>query len=75
MGCSLDKDYTLAILADCVKRNRGISHFAILPYFSDQGRQIKRQRMLAKLGIEAIYYPEGDFAAVGQLLRYMVQSA
>ncbi len=71
VGCSLDKDYTLDILRDCVKRNQNISHFAILPCFANQYRQIERQKMLSKLGIEPIYYPEGDFEAVGQLLRYV----
>ena len=71
VGCSLDKDYTLDILRECVKNNHSISHFAIIPYYSNLEHQVKRQRKLTKLGIEAIYYPEGDFDAVGQLIHYL----
>ena len=71
VGCSLNKDFTLDILRECVKSNHNISHFAILPYISDVERQVMRQRKLTKLGIEAIYYPEGDFEAVGQLIHYL----
>lgn len=71
LGCSLDKDYTLDILEECVERDRNISHFAILPYLLDEEQQKVRQRRLTKLGIEAIYYPEGDFQAVGQLISYL----
>lgn len=71
VGCSLDKDYTLDILKECVEHNHGISHFAIVPYLSNQGQQVKRQRKLTRHGIEAIYYPEGDFGAVGQLIQYL----
>lgn len=70
-GCSLDKDYTLDILKECVKQNPNISHFAIVPYLSNPKQQIKWQRKLTKLGIEAIYYPEGDFRAVGKLIHYL----
>lgn len=72
VGCSLEKDYTLDILRECVKCNHNISHFAILPYLSNLEQQVKRQRKLTKFGIEAIYYPEGDFEAVGQLIHYLV---
>ena len=71
VGCSLDKDYTLDILKECVKQNPNISHFAIVQYLSNQKQQIKWQRKLTKLGIEAIYYPEGDFEAVGKLIHYL----
>lgn len=71
VGCSLDKDYTLDILRECVKHNHSISHFAIVPYYSNPKQQVMRQRKLTKLGIEAIYYPEGNFEAVGQLIHYL----
>ncbi len=71
VGCSLDKDYTLDILEECVEHDHSISHYAILPYFSNPEQQVKRQRKLTRLGIEAIYYPEGDFEAVGRLIHYL----
>lgn len=71
VGCSLDKDYTLEILEECIKKNHNISHFAIVPYSRDNKKQVLRQRELTRLGIEPIYYPEGDYKAVDKLINYL----
>ena len=71
VGCSLEIDRTLEILCDCVKKYERISHYAILPWSKDKKIQIVRSRQLIKMGIEPIYYPEGDFEAVGKLLSYL----
>ncbi|MBD5128365.1 MAG: hypothetical protein HDT43_00340 [Ruminococcaceae bacterium] len=71
LGCSLEQDRTLEILEECVKKNHSITHYAILPYFSDSIKQIKRNSILSKYGIEPIFYPEGDFQAVNKLLIYL----
>lgn len=73
VGCSLKRDYTLEILEECIKQNRAISHFAIVPYPSESDKQIKNRRDLTRLGIEPIYYPEGDFQAVNQLIGYLAE--
>lgn len=73
VGCSLDKDYTLEILEECIQQNSSISHFAIVPYPCDSNKQIKRKRELTRLGIEPIYYPEGDFQAVNKLINYLAE--
>lgn len=31
LGCSLEKDYTLDILEECIENNKSISHYAIVP--------------------------------------------
>lgn len=54
-----------------MKNNPGISHFAILPYFADKSKQIKRNRELSKLHINPIFYPEGDYEAVNQILHFI----
>lgn len=71
IGCSLDNDRTVEILEESVKNNSGISHFAILPYFSDESAQIKRNRELSRLHINPIFYPEGDYEAVSQILHFI----
>lgn len=71
VGCSLDIDRTLMILCDCVKKYQRISHYAIVPWNKDKRKQLMRARQLIKMGIEPIYYPEGDFEAVGKLLSYL----
>lgn len=71
VGCSLERDYTLDILEECIEQNRSISHYAIVPYPTESNKQIERNREMARLGIEPIYYPEGDFYAVNQLIGYL----
>ncbi len=71
VGCSLEKDITLEILKECVVENRGMSHYAIVPYLSDNKLQIIRHRKLTSLCIEPIYYPEGDYACVNKLISYL----
>ena len=71
VGCSLNKDYILDILEECNQQNCSLSHFAIVPFPSNHNDQIKRNRELARLGIEPIYYPEGDYQAVGKLINYL----
>lgn len=71
IGCSLEQDRTLEILEECVKQNHSITHYAILPFFSDSMKQIKRNSILSKYGIEPIFYPEGDYDAVSKLINYL----
>ena len=73
VGCSLDKDYTLDILEECVKENKSISHYAIVPYPCEKAQQIEKNRYFTRLGIEPIYYPEGDYKAVDQLINYLAE--
>lgn len=71
LGCSLEQDQTLEILEECAKNNPSISHYAIIEYPSDPNLQIKRNRQLAKLGIEPIYYPDGEYDSVEKLLSFI----
>lgn len=71
VGCSLDKDYTLEILKECIERNPHISHYAIVPYLTNEKQQVLRQREYTSWGIEPIYYPERNYQAVGKLVNYL----
>lgn len=73
VGCSLDSDRTLDVLLDCIKQKNRISHFAIVPWVNDEGKRISRSRWFTNLGIEPIYFPEGDFDSVKKLLRYLAK--
>ena len=73
VGCSLESDNVLEILQECIENNSAVSHYAIVPYPSNADKQIRRKRELSRLGIEPIYYPEGDFQAVKQLLGYIAE--
>lgn len=74
LGCSLERDYTLDILEESVQQNHSISHFAILSCPSDDRRKIQRNNELAKLGIQPIYYPEGDHQALNKLIYFIAES-
>ncbi|MCI8650729.1 MAG: hypothetical protein HFG20_11510 [Anaerotruncus sp.] len=73
IGCSLEKDYTLEILEECVQQNHNITHYGILPCPADPLIRIQRNSVLAKLGIEPIYYPEGDYQAINKLLHFIAE--
>lgn len=73
VGCSLDRDYTLEVLEECVQQKPSISHYAIVPYLLDSDQRIQRNRELSKLGIEPIFYPEGDYQAVNRLIHYLAE--
>lgn len=74
IGCSLERDYTLEILEESVQQNHSISHFAILPCPLDDRVKIQRNNELARLGIQPIYYPEGDYQAISKLLHFLSES-
>lgn len=73
LGCSLEQDQTLEILEECIQNNRSISHYAIIEMPSDPILRIKRNQQLAKLGIEPIYYPEGEHDSVEKLLSFLAE--
>lgn len=73
VGCSLEFDRTLDILCECVENDERISHYAIVPWIEDENRRVQRNRHLMKLGVEPIYFPEGDYNSVRKLLRYLAE--
>lgn len=73
IGCSLTKDRTLDILAKCLKRNNKLKHYAIVELPKDEDEEIKQRNHLTALGIEPIYFPEGDYESIDLLLEYLAE--
>ena len=73
VGCSLEFDRTLNILLECLKKDEKISHYAIVPWFDNETKNISQSRRLTKLGIVPIYFPEGDYCSVQNILRYLAK--
>lgn len=73
VGCSLEFDRTLNILLECLKKDEKISHYAIVPWFDNEIKNISQSRRLTQLGIVPIYFPEGDYCSVQNILRYLAQ--
>ncbi len=74
VGCSLEEDRPLEILERCIQKYMNISHYAVVPWDPNEEKRILRARKLMRLGIEPIYYPEGDYRAQESLLCYMAES-
>ena len=73
VGCSLEEDIVLDILEECVEENGAITHYAIVPLPASRDKQIERKNSLSRFGIEAIFYPEGDYEAVHKLIYYLTE--
>lgn len=71
LGCSLMQDKTMDVLQQVTESNRGLDHYAILACEADEiGR---RSRELGKMGISAIYYPDGRHEAVRVILERLLE--
>ena len=71
IGCSLESDRTLDMLQKCVENDKAISHYAIVPWIEDEKKRILRSRRLTQLGIDPIYFPEGEYGSVQKILKYL----
>lgn len=74
VGCSLERDFTLDVLEECVSENREITHYAIVPVsISLRDEWVRCRNGLLRLGIEPIFYPEGDYEAVHKLMYFLTE--
>lgn len=73
VGCSLTQDRTMDILAKCIRRNNKIRHYAIVELPQDSDMEIKQRNHLSSMGIDPIYYPEGDYGCVELLFEYLAE--
>lgn len=71
VGCSLEFDRTLDILRECIEEGHIINHYAIVPWIKDEKKNRERSRQLTSLGIDPIYYPEGEYDSVQKILIYL----
>ena len=75
LGCSLDKDKTLQVLARIHADLPGLAHYGVLaaPY---RVRSLAERRIeLADYGIFPLWYVPGDYRRVGKLLEELIQEA
>jgi tetratricopeptide (TPR) repeat protein len=69
LGCSLEKDRVVVMLKRLQQDlRRGLGHFAILAAPSKLDRLAKRRDELASMGIRPIWYPEGKYEEIPNLL-------
>jgi SIR2-like domain len=75
LGCSLEADRTVAVLAEIHRRLSGLKHYAILAARYDPYRLETRNIELAGWGVSPIWFPPGRFDCIRELLRDAVEEA
>lgn len=71
LGCSLAMDKTMEVLQMAMEKNEALNHYAIL---SCKTEDIElRMSKIGKLGISAVFYPEGKHDAVRVVLERLLE--
>jgi hypothetical protein len=75
LGCSLNADRLLTLLAAVHQRYGNVVHYAIVERPERADVFQSREAFLAQRGIRPIWYPTGRHAVVAGLLEFLVQAA
>lgn len=75
LGCSLESDRTVEVLAEIHRRLPALKHYAVLAAHYSRSRQTDRQQQLSSWGISPIWYPPGQFDRIARILRNLVEEA
>lgn len=70
LGCSLAMDKTMEVLRDVASTNLGIRHFAIVGCKPEQRSELLNR--FGELGIDAIFYDDGNHDAVRVILENLL---
>lgn len=71
VGCSISQDRTIEVLKECVNENKDLLHYAIVPRQKEESAYLERNVQLTNLGIQPIYYPEGEYDSIEKILNYL----
>lgn len=71
LGCSLAMDKTMEVLRKVTSKNPGLEHYAILA--CSPAEMPNRCVELGKLGISAVFYPDGKHEAVRVVLERLLE--
>src|SRR5262245_44015769 len=75
LGCSLETDRSLNVLADTLTRHPGIRHFALLQAPETPEALQQRNAKLAAIGVSPIWFPKGGWRDLYARLAEMAQRA
>jgi hypothetical protein len=75
LGCSLQADRTVQVLAEIHRRLAGLRHYAILSGHWAVPRQTARQRQLSSWGVSPLWFKPGDYGRITTILRQLVERA
>lgn len=72
LGCSLNTDRTVKILRALHDELAALTHYAIVEAPHDPAQFQERRRSLLDMGISPLWFHEGAFESIGQLLERLV---
>ena len=75
LGCSLDKDRVLEVLADLRREIPGLTHYAVLAASYSVKELRERRRDLDQYGISPLWFVPGDYKRVEVILQELLQEA
>jgi hypothetical protein len=75
LGCSLNADRVLTLLAAVNLRYGNIVHYAVVQRPVSNDAFVARSLFLSRRGIRPIWYPTGEHALVEGLIRYLAEKA
>jgi hypothetical protein len=75
LGCGLNTDRTIAVLADVAREFRSMVHYAVIEAPADENVRIERARFLSNHNIRPIWYPHGRHEMVAEVLADVLPPA
>lgn len=75
LGCSLEKDRTLAVLRQVASENRFLRHYAVLAAPTAGPEREQRRKVLEQAGIVPLWFMPGQFEQLTVLLDHLVERA
>ncbi len=75
LGCSLEKDRTLALLQQVAAENRFLTHYAVLEAPKTGPELEQRRDELKRAGIVPLWFMPGKFGQIADLLDRLVERA
>lgn len=72
LGCSLEADRTVKLLRVLHDELAALTHYAMVEAPRDAAHFQERRRSLLDMGISPLWFPEGEFERIGQLLERLV---
>ena len=75
LGCSIEKDRTLDVLAELHSQISGVTHYAVIAADYSIKKIPKRRNELDRYGISPLWFLPGDFDGIGRILKDLVHES
>jgi hypothetical protein len=75
LGCSIERDRTLDVLADLHSQISGVTHYAVIAADYSIKKIPKRRNELDRYGISPLWFLPGDFDGIEKILKDLVHES